>query len=264
MTRRTGAWSPLVAALDTEVLKLPRGTVIRLCTILLVAFVPLAGIGAVTLARAPQLPGAAAVKFAPYAHGDLATTHLTVLGQLLSVTVLLAGGFAAAWSFGREFSDGTAGALAGLPVGRGTIAVAKGVILAGWLMACVTASTVVMIGLSLLAGGRFDAASWQAAGLAWTVGLLGVALCLPFGWAASVTRSQLGTVGVLIAVVMLTQIVVTLGGGAWFPFAVPSLASGLGGTEAAQLGPGSIALTAAMGPVGLAASGWLWSRLDRT
>lgn len=262
--RGTASWSPATAAMGTELLKLRRGTTIRLCTVLLVVLVPLSCIGAVALARAPNLPGVTAAKFAPYAVGDLATTHLQVLGQLLSIAVLLAGGFGCAWSFGREFTDGTIGALAGLPVGRGTLALAKGLVLAGWLACCVSASAVVTIALSLAAGGHPSPESWRAAVLAWAVGLLAVGLCLPFGWVASVTRSQLGTIGVLIALVMLTQIVVTLGMGGWFPYAVPSLASGMGGTEAAQLGPASFVLTICMAPLGLGAVGLLWSRLDQT
>lgn len=257
-------WSPNGAALGVELLKLRRGMVVRLCSALLVAFVPMCSIGAVALARAPRLPGTAAIKFADYAVGDLATTHLLVLGQLLSVTVLLAGGFASAWSFGREFADGTVGALAGLPVGRGTVALAKGLVLAAWLAAAVTLSVLITLALSLIGGGQLSAEVGRAALMAWWVGLLAVALCLPFGWAASITRSQLGTIGILIAVVMVTQVVVVLGGGGWFPFAVPSLASGMGGAEAARLSPGSYVLALAMAPLGLAASVSLWRRLDRT
>lgn len=257
-------WGLVQAALSTELLKLSRGTVTRLCTVLLVGFVPLSSIGAVALARAPRLPGAAAVKFADYAVGDLATTHLVVLGQLLSVTVLLAGGFASAWSFGREFADGAVGALAGLAVGRGSVALAKGLVLAAWLAAAVTVSVLVTLALSMIAGGQLSLEVWRTALTSEWVGLLAVALSLPFGWAASITRSQLGTIGILIAVVMVTQVVVVLGGGGWFPFAVPSLASGMGGAEAATLNVGSYVLTLAMAPLGLASSVLLWRRLDRT
>ena len=223
--------------MGTELLKLRRGTTIRLCTVLLVVLVPLSCIGAVALARAPNLPGVTAAKFAPYAVGDLATTHLQVLGQLLSIAVLLAGGFGCASSFGREFTDGTIGALAGLPVGRGTLALAKGLVLAaGWPAAsplplwspspCPWRPADIRhqrVGGPPSWRGRWDCWRWACA-------------CPSVGWPPSPV-AKLGTIGVLIAVVMLTQIVVTLGMGGWFPYAVPSLASGMGGTEAAQLAP---------------------------
>lgn len=256
--------SQFSAAFSTELLKLRRGVVVRLGSALLVLLLPLASIGAVALARSPQLRGPSAAKFAPYASGDLAVTHLIVLGQLLAVSVLLAGGFAAAWSFGREFGDGTVGAMAGLPVGRGVVALAKGVLLTAWLTLCAVAAVLVTGMLSVMVGGRPSAHGWHAAAVALGVGLLSAGLCAPFGWAASVTRSQLGTVGVLIGLVMVTQVVVTLGGGQWFPYAIPSLASGMGGDDLAQVGPGSLALTALMGPLGVLAAAARWARLDRT
>jgi ABC-type transport system involved in multi-copper enzyme maturation permease subunit len=259
---RTGglraAWSP-------ELLELRRSVVARLITPLLTVVVPLGAIGAVALARSPELPGAASVKFAPYAGGDLATTHLLVVGQVLSVALLTAGGFAAAWSYGREFGDGTAGALAALWVPRWMVGLVKALLLVVWLTACLAASIAVTMLLSLGVGGRLSAGVWQEAGVAVLAGLLAVGLVSPFACVASLTRSQLGTVGVLIGVVMVTQVVVVLGAGAWFPFAVPSLLTGMGGEEVAgEIGAASILITAAVGPLAVLAVAWQWGRLDDT
>lgn len=251
------------AVWSLELLKLRRSMVARLITPLLTGFVPLGAIGAVALARSPELPGAAAAKFAPYATGDLAATQLLVAGQILSVAVLTAGGFAAAWSYGREFTDGTAGALVGLTAPRRTVGLAKALLLGGWLTVCLVASIAVTMLLSLAVGGQLGSEAWQNAATAALAGLLAVALTLPFTWVATLTRSQLGTIGVLIAVVMVTQIVVVLGAGAWFPYAVPSLLTGMGGTEAAAgIGPGSLLITAALAPVAVLAVAWQWQRLD--
>ncbi len=127
-----------------------------------------------------------------------------------------------------------------------------------------TASVGVTLVASMAVGGRPLTEAWSTAGTAWTAGLLAVALSLPFGWAASVTRSQLGTVGVLIGVVMVTQVVVVLGGGGWFPYAIPSLLTGMGGADAAVIAPAALVLTAAVGPLGLAAVARRWVRLDQT
>lgn len=248
-----------------ELLKLRRSTVVRLITPILTVLVPLGSIGAVALARSPSLPGSAAVKFAPYAIGDLMTNHLLVAGQILSVAVFTAGGFAAAWSYGREFATGTAGALAGLAAPRWAVGLVKAVLLAFWLSACDVAALVVTGLLSLAAGGWPDAGAGQSAAVALGSGLLAVALVLPFGWVATVTRSQLGTIGVLIAMVMVTQILVVLGAGAWFPYAVPSLLAGMGGPEAAAaIGPAAILLTAALAPLAVLAVIAQWRRLDAT
>lgn len=252
-----------IAAWSVESLKLRRSIVARLITPLLVVVVPLAAVGAVALARQPALPGAAAAKFAPYAGGDLATVQLLVGGQILSVAVLTAGGFAAAWCYGREFAGGTTGALAGLSVSLRTIAVAKGALLAAWLSACAVAAVGVTAGLSVAIGGRLTGGAWHQAGIAVAAGMLAVAVVVPFAWVATITRSQLGTIGVLIAVVAVTQIVVVLGAGSWFPYAVPSLLTGMGGAEvASEIGPGALLVTAALAPIGLAAVAVQWQRLD--
>lgn len=246
-----------------EVLKLGRSVVARLGTAVLIGLVPLGAIEAVALARSPGLPGVAAIKFAPYATGDLAATHLLVAGEILSVAVLTVGGFACAWSYGREFADGTAGALVGLPARLWTAAAAKALLLASWLSSCVLAALAVTLLLSLAVGGQPGAEAWHNTAVGALAGLLAVALVMPFAWVASVTRSPLGTVGVLIGVVAVTQIVVVLGAGAWFPYAVPSLLSGMGGSQAAaEIGPGSLIATAALAPLAVFAVAHRWHRLD--
>lgn len=253
------------AVWSLELLKLRRSTVARLITPLLTVLVPLGSVGAVALARSPSLPGSAAAKFAPYAVGDLMTNHLLVVGQIMSVAVLTAGGFAAAWSYGREFVAGTAGALAGLTAPRWTVGLVKALLLALWLIACHAAALVVTVLLSLAVGGRPAGEVGLQAVIAMVAGLLAIALALPFGWVATLTRSQLGTIGVLIAIVMLTQIMVVLGAGAWFPYAVPSLLAGMGGPDAAaEIGPGSIVATAVLAPLALVAVTAQWRRLNAT
>lgn len=262
---RAGWTAGLRAAWSLEFLKLRRSVVARLITPLLTVVVPLGAIGAVGLARSPELPGAAAAKFTSYASGDLATTHLLVVGQILSVALLTAGGFAAAWSHGREFGAGTAGALAGLWVPRRTVGLVKALLLVVWLAACLAASIVVTILFSLGVGGRLSPGMWQEGVTAVLAGLLAIGLVPPFACVATLTRSQLGTVGALVGVVTVTQIVVVLGAGAWFPFAVPSLLTGMGGDEVAgEMGVGSILITAAVGPVAVLAIAWQWGRLDDT
>jgi ABC-2 type transport system permease protein len=254
--------SAVATAWSVELLKLRRSVVAGVITPLLVVIVPLASVGSVALARSPNLPGTAAAKFGAFATGPLAVAHLEVCGQILSVAALAAGGFAAAWTYGREFGEGTAGALFGLAVSRRSIALAKALLLVCWLAACVLAAVVVTIGASLLVGGQLRADAWQSAGTALGAGLLAVGLALPFAWVATVTRSPLGTVGVLIGLVAVTQVVVVLGAGSWFPYAVPSLWTGAGGPEAAAaIRPAALLLTAAVAPAALAAVGRSWTRL---
>jgi len=256
----------LRAALAIEALKLRRSTVARIATALLVLLVPLGSVGMVALARSPQAVGPTAAKLADYATGDLATTHLLVCAQVLSVASLAAGGFFVAWSFGRELESGTAGALFGLAVPRGTIALAKSLVALAWVAACVVLTVAVTVAASAAvtaaSGEAFGPGAWAEARAALVAGLLGGGLALPFAWVATVTRSQLGTVGALVGVVALTQIVVLLGGGSWFPYAAPSLWAGMGGADAAAaVGLPHLLLAAAVPPLAVATVVQTWRRL---
>jgi ABC-2 type transport system permease protein len=255
----------LHAALSVEALKLRRSVVARLATVLLVVLVPLGSIGMVALARSPRAVGPTAAKLADYATGDLATMHLVVCAQVLSVAALAAGGFFVAWSFGRELESGTAGALFGLAVPRATIALAKCLVTLVWIAACVVLTVAVALGVSAAvtagSGASFDGA-WTGARTALTAGLLGGGLALPFAWVATVTRSQLGTVGALVGMVALTQTVVLLGGGPWFPYAAPSLWTGMGGlAAAAATGLPHLLVAAAVAPVAVGAVVHSWRHL---
>ncbi|MDR7383646.1 ABC transporter permease [Promicromonospora iranensis] len=255
----------LGAAFSVEALKLRRSVVARVATLLLVLLVPLGSVGVVALARSPRAVGATAAKLADYATGDLATTHLLACAQILSVAALVAGGFFLAWSFGRELESGTAGALFGLAVPRGTIALAKCLVALAWIAVCVVVAVAVTVTASAVVtagSGASFVGAWAGARTALVAGLLGGGLALPFAWLATVTRSQLGTVGGLVGMVALTQIVVLLGGGSWFPYAAPSLWTGMGGAAAAAaVGLPHLLLAAAVAPVALAAVVQTWRRL---
>lgn len=256
----------LRAALAVEALKLRRSTVARLATALLLLLVPLGSVGMVALARSPQAVGPTAAKLADYATGDLTTTHLLVCAQVLSVAALAAGGFFVAWSFGRELESGTAGALFGLAVPRATIALAKCLVALAWIVSCVVlavaVTTAASAAIAASSGAAFGPAAWAGARDAVVAGLLGGGLSLPFAWVATATRSQLGTVGALVGMVALTQIVVLLGGGSWFPYAAPSLWAGMGGADAAAaVGLPHLLLAAAVAPLAIAAIVAAWRRL---
>jgi len=253
-------------ALRVEAMAWRRSTVQHLATPLLVLLVPLASVGLTALARSGAVGGAGAAKLADYATGDLATTHLVLAGQVLSVAVLIAGGFAVAATFGQPLADGRAGAYFGLATPRGTLALARGLVLLGWVAACVVAAVALTVGASAAvaatASTPFGPTAWAAAGRALVAGLLAAGLALPFAAVATATRSPLATVGALIGVVALTQVVVLVGAGAWFPYAVPSLWTGTGGPEAAaDVGGAALAITAAVAPVGAALVVVQWRRL---
>ncbi|PRZ08303.1 ABC-2 type transport system permease protein [Isoptericola sp. CG 20/1183] len=252
----------LGTALRAETLAWRRSAVQRIATPLLVLLVPVAAVGLVALARSGAVVGAGAAKLAPYATGDAATTQLVAAGQVLSVAALLATGFAAAAAFAQPLADGRAGAYFGLATPRSTVALARCLVLLGWAAACAAGAVLLAVAASAVPSAGLGAEAWAAGGRALVAGLLAAGLALPFGAVATATRSPLATVGALIGVVAVTQMVVLVGGGAWFPYAVPSLWTGMGGPAAASaVGPVGLLLAAAAVPVGLAVVAWQWRRL---
>lgn len=258
--------SALGTAVRVEVLAWRRSRVQRLTTPLLICLVPLASVGMTALARSGTLSGTGAAKLADYAGGDLATTHLVVSAQILAVAALMAGGFAFAAAFGQPLADGRAGAYVGLATPRGTLALARALVVLAWISACVVAAVVLTVGASAVvtaaASEAFGPTAWPAAGRALVAGLLAAGLAIPFAAIATATRSPLATIGALIGVVALTQVMVLVGAGAWFPYAIPSLWAGTGGpAAAATIGGPALALAAAVAPAAAAVVTLQWQRL---
>lgn len=144
--------------------------------------------------------------------------------QIAGAGALLACGIVVAWSFGREFLEGTVSGLFALPVGRATIALAKMTIYLAWstALAVVTAATVA--GAGLVAGlGEIDA---DSVGMLVRLPVLIVCcalLALPAALLATLGRGLLAGIGALAVIVVVSQISVFGGVGPWFPLATPAL-----------------------------------------
>jgi ABC-2 type transport system permease protein len=64
--------------------------------------------------------------------------------------------------------------------------------------------------------------------------------------------------------VFLAQILAALGWGAWFPWSVPALVSGLAGPDAEVVSAGGVAIVAVTAFLGLLATLLWWQRADQT
>ena len=82
---------------------------------------------------------------------------------------------------------------------------------------------------------------------------------------ASARRGYLPPVGTLILIIVVTQIVTSLGGGAWFPYAAPGLWLGLGGPgPAASVGAIQLILALPVAAAGVWATTRWWARAQLT
>lgn len=252
-------------AWTVELLKARRSPVMRTALVAMALVAPFFAVGAALLAADGTSSGSlAGAKVATMVHGVGWVAVSGAFGQVVTVLWLLGTGVVAAWICGREYSDRTLGQLLGIPTPASKIAAAKlGVVVLGAGVAALAAGILVLIG-GLAAGmGAPEAGDLQALVAGVLAAIASAWTALPFAWVATVGKGYLPAVGALLAVVMVTQVVVLLGGGSWFPWAVPSLLVGAGGEQAAaSVGVLGVVLVAVVGAAAWAATVRTWSRLQ--
>jgi ABC-2 type transport system permease protein len=186
-----------------------------------------------------------------------------LLAQATAVGGMIIFGLITIWSFGREYTDRTIKDLLALPTARGTIVGAKFAMSAGW--SCLGTVLVYLLGLGV--GSAVDLPGWspggavQAAGHIAGTAAMTIALVTPCAWVASAGRGYLPAVGALVLALVLAQIVAATGWGAYFPWSVPALGSGVAGPDAAPLSSGSYMLVGLVGLAGIAGTlaWWQWA-----
>lgn len=251
------------AALAVEGLKLKRATAPRVAALAVIVMVP--GLSAAFLAAVrADVDGPLAAKIEPMVTDTGWSGLMGLVGEMLSIGMLLAAGVVTAWCFGREFTDGTFGSLFALPTSRRDIAAAKALTLLHWGVDVALGTVAFALVLGAVTGlGVPDAATWSAAGKALVVALLTVALATPLGFVASALRGYLPGIAALLGVVIVTQVITLTGVGAWFPYAAPGMWSGMGGAElAAGVLPVQLLLALPVGLAGVLATLWWWDRAE--
>ncbi|MDO5752873.1 ABC transporter permease [Arthrobacter sp.] len=175
------------------------------------------------LSAAAAGEGPAAAKAASFAGDGGWDGLLSVTTAVSSAAGLLAFGVVYAWSFGREFSQGTITGLFALPTTRTMIAGAKLIVLCLWLIAATAILTGVTALLGRVLGYVPTAGSFALVAKLAATTLLTGALAVVCGLIASICRSMLAGMGSEIVILVLAQVSVLVGVGGWFPFAAPGL-----------------------------------------
>ncbi len=254
----------LGAALSTEARKLRSGRVGVAILIILDVGIPLVCMAALLGARSddPVL----AAKLGPLVAEGGWEGFLSASAQVTAVGGLLAFGVVLAWQFGREFSEGTITGLFAIPVPRRSVAAAKLLVYLGWVLAVTTGLILVLLiaGASLGLGVPRSEV-WLLLAQQYGLVLLTAGLAIPAAWAATLGRGLLSGIAAIIGVIVLAQIAVFTGLGAWFPFSAPGLWAATGGAEPqTSVSVGQLAL---VGPVtaafaGLTLRAWHCLELD--
>lgn len=191
-------------------------------------------------------------------------TFLGMLAQTIAIGGLIVFGIITIWVFGREFVDQTAKDLLALPISRSSIVSAKFLVIFVW---CALLSVMVFVAgllvgyLVVLPGWSLSVAFQGLERLALTA-LITIFLVLPFAFAASMGRGYLPPVGFMFLMLFCSQIVAAIGFGAYFPWSVPALYSGIAGTTTG-LNSFSFILVVLAGSIGLAGTLFWWQQADQ-
>lgn len=160
-------------------------------------------------------------------------TYLGLLAQSIAVGGLLLFGLVVIWLFGREYGDRTVTDLLALPTSREVIVIAKLIVAAIW--SAVLTAEVLLLGLGI--GGAIGLSGWSAtlaldaARRIAVAASLTVLVVIPLALVASAGRGYLASVGMMLLLLFLAQILVAVGWGPYFPWSVPALYSGAGGPD---------------------------------
>jgi ABC-2 type transport system permease protein len=151
--------------------------------------------------------------------------YLTFSGQVIAAGEFFLLVLSLSWIFGREFVDGTVKDMLAVPVPRASILLAKFILLVGWsvLLTLVIFIASLAMGLLLRLSGGSSEVIWQGVQLVAITGCLVIGVAMPFALFASVSRGYLLPIGMAILAVMMANLVVVLGWGEIFPWAVPML-----------------------------------------
>ena len=193
-------------------------------------------------------------------------TFLTMLGQAVAVGGAILFAFLTAWVFGREFADRTIRGLLANPTPRRTIVLAKACTISIWGVAI----TAWVLALGLAIGALLDLPGWTASEAGGTVAgialaaVLTIALQTGAAFFAGVGRGYIAPLAWAVAVIVLSQVLTVLGWGAWFPWAVPALLSGAGGTSVEPVTPTGVVVVVIVAAAGLVATIVWWDRADQT
>ena len=149
---------------------------------------------------------------------------LGVVAQVTSAAALLGFGVALSWLFGREFIDGTISGLFALPVSRPAIAAAKLGVYVVWAVFVATVLVVILGVVGLVLGlGPLDTGVLAALARQHLLTVLTAILAVPSAWAATLGRGHLPGIATTIGLIVIAQVMVVAGTGAWFPIAAPAL-----------------------------------------
>ena len=197
-------------------------------------------------------------------------TYVALISQAIVIGGAMLLAFLFAWLFGREFADRTIRDLVASPTSRSAIVIAKvavgsvwSLVIIGWVLVLALAIGLAIDGLVGLPGWSADVVlrgfAGAAAAAAMTIGLQTFT-----AFFAGVGRGYLPGLAWAVLAIFLAQILAALGWGAWFPWSVPALVTGVAGPNAEAVSAGGVTIVVVTAFLGLVVTLLWWNRADQT
>ena len=249
------------AAFITETLKVLRSKVLWI-TFLLFIFIALVMGLLMLVAKHPEVAENSAIistKASFISSADW-PTYINLLIQMAIVLGTMGSGIVTIWTFGREYSDRVIKDILALPVSRSYIVLSKSLIVIIWSFLLL----VVMYGVAFVTGRLVELDGWTNQVLNHgtvafiEASVLTILLFTPVALITCASRNQLLPVGILIVIIIITQLIfVALPGiTPYFPWAIPALIAKVAGPLSPEANMSSwfiLILTALLGFAGTAA-----------
>lgn len=181
--------------------------------------------------------------------------YLTELLDTLAPLGLIGYTFVAAWVFGREFSDRTIKDLLAKPISRAKIVLSKFLVILAW---CLLLS-IYMFAVGLAVGAILGTQGGSAAFI-WSLfikflitSLLYIFVTAPSILLANVTKGYLAPLGLILIIVILSNVLASFGFAPYFPWTIPSVFQSTGSLQLS-----SIVILAYTGIIGIAGTFAWW------
>ncbi|MGZ7442991.1 ABC transporter permease [Paenibacillus sp. TH7-28] len=156
--------------------------------------------------------------------------YLTDLLNNLAPLGLIGYTFIAAWVFGREFTDKTIKDLLAKPVSRSNIVLSKLLVILAWSILL----SIYMFATALAVGGILGVTGWSVS-LIWNIfskfiitSLLFIIVTTPGAFLANVSRGYLAPLGLILVIVILSNVLASFGFAPYFPWTIPSIFQSIG------------------------------------
>lgn len=164
-------------------------------------------------------------------------SYLGLFAQMIAVGGIFVFGFVTSWIFGREYTDRTVKDLLTLPYSRAVIVTAK--FMVSFIVSFLLSVYILLIGFIIgwiigLPGWSLDVVQYSLF-IILIVTVLTILLSTPVAFFASFSRGYLAPLGFLVIALIFSQIIAAIGYGAYFPWSVPALYSGMTGEHIINL-----------------------------